>query len=218
MFFHENFSGWFWFVEIGFDHWRVKSGTHVSFENNWTLNIEVSSGVVNIVLVLFLFLVSQYLFVMLTLNLMIQRFMMMMDWTLWKVINWWWLNLHDWLVIDRTNMMMTMIEWLAVIWTNKFEQFCFLSLSHHQLLIDSLRKGQTRSFVRFHQQIFQFSAKGFFFDAGNSYVRPVHTAGTEIEYQSKVKIYQTETAQAPPKLLLISWCRFKRGLNYLQVL
>ena len=54
--------------------------------------------------------------------------MMMMDWTLWKVINWWWLNLHDWLVIDRTNMMMTMIEWLAVIWTNKFEQFCFLSL------------------------------------------------------------------------------------------
>ena len=70
-------------------------------------------------------------------------------------------------MIDRTNMMKTMIEWLAVIWTNKFEQFCFLSLSHHQLLIDSLRKGQTRSFVRFHQQIFQFSAKGFFFDVGN---------------------------------------------------
>ena len=129
MFFDENFFCWFWFVEIGFDHWRVKSGTHVSFENNWTLNIEVSSGVVNIVLVFFFFLVSQYLFVVLKLNLMIKRLMMMMmDWILWKVGNWRWLNLHDWLVIDRTNMMMTMIEWLAVIWTNKFEQFCFLSL------------------------------------------------------------------------------------------
>ena len=115
----------------------------------------------------------------------------MIDWWLIEQ-TWWWRWLNDWRWFERTNL----------------NSFVF-SLSHHQPLIDSLRKGQTRSFVRFHQQIFQFSAKGFFFDAGNSYVRPVHTAGTEIEYQSKVKIYQTETAQAPPKLLLISWCRFK---------